>query len=471
MGNQPGALKAYEALASGHPGWAAAHFGLGSVLATMGRHDRAIKSLERAARLDGRNPRVLAVLAAALGQQGRADESLATLDRALAMSPGDTQSLVVRSEVLRMLGRSDEALATVEGAHREGNRHPALVTAFAQLAGSAGRVDDGVEAIEAVMGDAKVHPMARSSMLFTLGGLLDKAERYGRAFEAYAEANRSRGAVYDPAVDSAACEDRVSAWSAERMAGLPRGRSVSEVPVFVVGMPRSGTTLVEQIVASHAEGAGAGELVVVQSIARELVEPTRAGQGRGERLDGLQRASVDRGGRAVLKEMTRASGGGAARVVDKTPHNYQHVGLIELMLPKARVIHCVRDAMDTCLSCFFHDFGGRMNFGCSYRLVHLAHAYRLYERQMAHWRGVSGLEILEVKYEDLVSDQDAQTRRIVEFVGLEWDDACLRFYETQRAVTTHSMEQVRKPMYSSSVGRWKHYESQLDELRRGLGER
>jgi hypothetical protein len=163
--------------------------------------------------------------------------------------------------------------------------------------------------------------------------------------------------------------------------------------------------------------------------------------------------------------------GGAARFTDKQPQNFLHLGMIELLFPAARVVHCGRDARDTCLSCYTHLFGGGNNQPFAGRLEHLGRYYRAYERVMAHWRGVVSIPVLEVAYEDVVGDLEGSARRLVGFVGLEWDDACLRFHETRRDVITESADQVRRPLYSSSVGRWRRFEAHLAPLLAALGDR
>ncbi|MBK7406297.1 MAG: sulfotransferase [Phycisphaerales bacterium] len=235
-----------------------------------------------------------------------------------------------------------------------------------------------------------------------------------------------------------------------------------------MGMPRSGTSLVEQIIASHPGAYGGGELNFVAMAARDLLMPTVERPSIAAQLDALRQPTLDRESQKVQRLMTEPSPR-AERFTDKLPQNFLHLGMIELLFPQARVIHCRRDPRDTCLSCYTHLFGGANNQPFAGDLVHLGRYYRAYERIMEHWRRVTSLPMMEVVYEELVADLDGAARRVVEFTGLEWDEQCLRFYETRRDVITESADQVRRPIYSSSIGRWKRFGAHLDPLARALG--
>jgi len=247
------------------------------------------------------------------------------------------------------------------------------------------------------------------------------------------------------------------------MASLPRATGPSTRPIFVLGFPRSGTSLVEQILAAHPEVFAAGELQELRRIWRELVK-TR-GRGRVAGLAQLTQVDVNAAADRYLAAL-EALDSKSPRVTDKMPHNFEQLGLINLLFPHARVIHCIRSPLDTCLSCYATQFGLAHTYAAD--LTTLGRAYAQYHRLMAHWRAVLDVPMLDVRYEDLVADLDTHARRIVEFAGLPWDAACLRFYDTERAVTTASVAQVRTPIYTTSVGRWKTYAQSLEPLRLAL---
>jgi hypothetical protein len=227
-------------------------------------------------------------------------------------------------------------------------------------------------------------------------------------------------------------------------------------------MPRSGTSLVEQILATHPDVFGGGELASLGLVVSAISDAGRSqGIGTPEAYDLLSFNRVNAFAADYLATITSLNS--AARyVTDKMPSNFMRLGLAEILLPDCRVIHCVRDPRDTCLSCYFNYFEGGNAF--SFDLADLAAYYRDYRRMMDHWKQILTLPMLEVRYEDVVADQEGQTRRMLEFLDLPWDERCLSFHENKRHVATASREQVRKPLYASSVGRWKHYEKQIPEL-------
>jgi hypothetical protein len=234
----------------------------------------------------------------------------------------------------------------------------------------------------------------------------------------------------------------------------------SAAPIFIVGMPRSGTTLIEQILASHPKVFGAGELREMANLAGHI------GAAFPEAMPGLSGEELRRIGEQYVRSVTRLAPS-AERITDKMPGNFSLAGLIHLALPNARIIHACRDARDTAFSCFSLLFSGTLEF--TYDLAELGRYYRAYLKLMGHWREVlpEGI-MLEVQYEDVVGDLENQARRIIAHCGLEWDDACLSFYKTERSVRTASATQVRQPIYQSSIGRWRLHEEELGPLLREL---
>lgn len=232
-------------------------------------------------------------------------------------------------------------------------------------------------------------------------------------------------------------------------------------------MPRSGTTLVEQILASHPEVFGAGELTDMQDLLRQLTETSATSLPYPECLtliDGTVVARLADDYLARLRELSPD----APRVTDKLPSNFWHLGIIAVLFPHARIIHCMRDPMDVCLSCYFQDFDGYQPF--AYDLTDLGQYYTQYERVMAHWREVLPVPILDVRYEELIADTEYVARGMIAYCDLNWDEACLAFHETDRPVLTSSQWQVRLPAYTSSIGRWKHYDLHLGPLKRAVRE-
>ncbi len=303
---------------------------------------------------------------------------------------------------------------------------------------------------------------------FGLGRVLDESERYEEAFRHYAEGNalvkRQRelaGEWYDHNRFRVGVDRMIETFTPEFFAARRGWGDPSDRPVFVVGMPRSGTTLVHQIAASHSQVHGAGELSLLKQIEGEF-------GGDHEKLTVAEwsQAKAKEAARVYLAD-PRAINTTALRVVDKMPGNAVRLAQIGVLLPHARVVVCRRDPRDTCLSCFFQWFTQGLNY--SLDLADCGRYHVQIDRLIAHWIKVQPVTIMEMQYEELVSDLEGQSRRLIEFLGLPWEPACLEFYRAQTAVLTASIRQVRKPIYQKSVGRWKHYEKHLGPLFEALG--
>lgn len=324
-----------------------------------------------------------------------------------------------------------------------------------------------ISRIEELLEEPDVSEEGRINLHFALGKMFDDCKRYDKAFEHFREANRYKhrrvhfDATHYQRWSARVREVFTQAFFDDR-AGV--GDS-SERPVFIVGMPRSGTTLVEQILASHPQVYGADELTTIFDIVCALEERSAGGLKYPEIITELDDAALQWSAREYLDTLQRIDSR-AARVTDKMPTNFFHLGFIAVMLPRAKIIHCVRDAMDTCLSNFVQMFAEGHYY--SYDLSDLAVYYRGYEKAMSYWKNVLPIPIYEVRYEELVEDQERISRELIDHIGLEWDDRCLAFHETQRAVRTASNWQVRQPIYKSARKRWKNYEKDLSQLKSDL---
>jgi hypothetical protein len=343
--------------------------------------------------------------------------------------------------------------------------HPAVVMILAKTCSRFGACDLALERIEQLTSSTNTPPQVRQALHFAAGEFLDRQEKYDAAFEHFHRANALSGLRFDASAHAAHIDGLIRAYSAEAMKALPRATHGSQRPVFIVGMPRSGTSLVEQILSSHPAVFGAGELNDVNALAAQLPEhlhtrqpyPACLGELTGARLDTLAAGYLRR-----LQDLDAQ----ASRVTDKMPHNYLHLGLINLLFPEARVIHCTRDPRDTCLSIYFQSFSPAHSYATN--LANLGFYFREYLRLMEHWRRVLEVRMMEVNYEELVADVEGVSRRMVAFCGLDWDPACLEFQASGRRVSTASYEQVRQPVYTRSAGRWRHYARHLEPLFQAL---
>jgi hypothetical protein len=313
--------------------------------------------------------------------------------------------------------------------------------------------------------------MDRSTLRLTLGDVLDRHGAWDAAFTHYSEGNGLRkqwleqtGQAFDPAAHSRLVDLLIATFDRAYFDQRRHFGTYSEVPVFVVGMPRSGTTLIMHILSSHSQVAGPGELKDMAHFVTDLGKngALRGGYPRG--MPFVQESQVRSMAERYLRRLAKL-GGPATRVVDKMPDNFLCLGLIALLFPGARVIHCRRDPLDVCLSCYFQNF---QMASYSHSLEDLGRYHRDYQRLMRHWQRILPLRMLDVRYEDVVGRQEKMSRELVEFCGLEWQDRCLAFHQNAQPVGTASVLQVRKPIYSHSIGRWKNYASHLEPLRRAL---
>jgi tetratricopeptide (TPR) repeat protein len=426
---------------------------------SAGRPQTAEQTIRKLIDAQPGNIEALHTLAASLEQQSRVAEAGEAFRRVLELSPTNPRALAGHARVLQTEGRSDEARALLASALGAPRVQPVVLSTYAGLCVTPEQRRACISAARAVIEDLTVSAQDRAGLCFAIARLLDAEGDADAAFEMYTRANDLYPKLYNPHDRRAYTDDIIRTFSAQTSSSLPRARSGSHRPVFILGMPRSGTTLVEQILAAHPQVHAGGELQEMRRIWRDLV--TRLGGGMAAGLARLTQRDVDDAAGRYLSHLSTLHPD-APRVTDKMPHNFEQLGLINLLLPEARVIHCIRDPRDTCVSCYTTQFSTTHAY--SNDLAHLGHAYGEYHRLMAHWRTVLDIPVLDVVYEDVVGDIDAAARRIVEFVGLPWDDACTRFYEAKRAVTTASVEQVRKPVYSSSVARWRRYERRLGPL-------
>ncbi len=469
---------------------ALAHVHLGDALSRLGRYGEAEQALRRAVQLGPRRADAHLRLGTLLQWRGDFLGSETTLRRAAKLEPRSANALSVLGYTLNSLDRTQDARECFEKALRLDPRAATALCGLGWLTGTEGRFADAeallrkaleadpecIEAHTLLVSQRKMTredggwlqvthrmlerarpPIEEAKLRFALGKYYDDLGDHRQAFEQYRRANDLRkrvAAPYDPAERTAWVDDVVRMYSADLVAQRAQGANDSEVPVFVVGMMRSGTSLVEHIIASHRQAAGAGELQFWGMLAYKHPEFLRHHPPDA--------AFAGKQAEAYLKLLARR-GGEAARVVDKTPANADFLGLIHRVFPQARFIYMQRDPVDACLSCYFQDFSNAAAFAMD--LGDLAHYYREHHRLVTHWRSVLPKEVfLEVPYAELVADQEGWSRRIIEFIGLRWDARVLEFDRTERPVLTASGWQVRQKVYASSVGRSRNYQKFIGPL-------
>ena len=446
-----------------------AHINLGNMYFEQDSLDDAEHCFRDALRLKPEYIKPRFNLANVFVERDEFDQALEIFDDLLGQQPGAVNYLVAKAHALDRRGSYDAAYAIIRPLVDSGSAGMAGAALFGNLAPRFNCRDEAVTHLENLLSEEEnIEPETCRALHFSLGKLYDGLDAFDDAFRHYAEGNELRPTPYDP--DKAADDNRraIAFFSRERLASIPRTSVESDVPVFIVGMPRSGTSLVEQILACHPDVTGAGELGDVPKLAISLVH-TREDPDAADTmpLPAVDQEAVDAAARKYLDRLHEL-GGDSIRVTDKQMYNFQHLGLITRLFPGARIIHCERDPIDTCLSEYFQNFK-RGNF-FTFDLEHLGRYYVQYRRLMGHWREVLDTPILEINYERHVADPEGTCRRMLDFLDLEWDPKCLEFHESKRVTKTASRDQVRQPIYTRSAGRWRNYESHLEPLKRALAD-
>ena len=434
----------------------------------LGRFEDALEILEPLARERPNDIAVLFNLATAMRGMRRFDEAVAVLDRALASRAADPQLVALKARLRVGQGRLDEALTLLSKAIERTPGEPSLAIEFARVAPDAGRIDEAIGHLEAAQWNAAGLPApVRHALDFAHADALEAAGRHDVAFEAYRRANAARNMPWDPDAHTARVDAMIDAWTPGRLDDLPRADpDEAHAPIYIVGMPRSGTTLVDQILSMHpAVHAGGEQMIIPRSVMR-LANTPRGVLPMLDDPSNLTRAGVAAAASEIKTHFDALAD--EPFVTDKFPQNMLHLGAIALLTPGARVVHCLRDPLDTCLSCYFQNFLGTMPY--MYDLAHIGRFYADYRRLMDHWREALDLPIHDLSYESLVRDQEAETRRLLDFLGLPWEPACLDFHTSTQGVVTASEAQVAKPIYTTSVARWRRHAPRLQALAEALGD-
>ncbi|MEZ0370437.1 MAG: sulfotransferase, partial [Candidatus Sericytochromatia bacterium] len=442
---------------------------LGASLQTEGDFDAAEAHFRELLAEDPDNLFARMGVASAVQQKGDTQTAVDLLDEVLQANPDQLEAIAGKATVLEKQRRFDEAYALIKPLIDQGVSNDAIAEAYALVCLRTKRYAEPLAYLDQVLADPDLHFHLRRGILFRLGDLHDKLKQPEKAFPYYVSANALKPQRFERKHCVAETDAIIGAFDAEVIARL-RERwpgSASRLPIFIVGMPRSGTTLTEQILASHPDVFGAGELRQLGQCFRDLLgdELPMNPAALRKHLLGLAPEAFERAAQSYLEHLAGLSGGDYLRVTDKMPANFRYLGLIRVLFPKATLIHCQRHPLDTCLSCFSHDF---RHLEFTNDLENLGLYYRQYQRYMAHWQSIPELGLLEAVYEETVADQEAVSRRLVAHAGLYWDSKCLDFHTSERHVRTASYEQVRNPIYTSSLQRWKPYEAFLEPLKQWI---
>lgn len=437
---------------------------LGETLIEMGRPRMALPCFERLALIRTTSAQPLRRVAEMHYKLGNIDAAIQHFQRAIALDPDDRVTRISLGDAYESAGKFKQARMQYMAVLSRSVDSPIALARLLQL--REGSVEVALLAKARQLADSESLPAdARIRLSVGLAHFFDRHGEYDDAFRYLKLGNDQRRALqpYDSDGFSRAVDALIQVFSpALFQAHASSAESHSERPLFIVGMPRSGTTLTEQILASHPAVAPGGELSTILGIVRQVGKLAETGRPYPHGVPALSANQMAKLRGIYLSRLDQVSAN-AARVTDKLPFNFMHLGLIALLFPASRVIHCSRHPLDTSLSCYFTSFAQEIGFASDLRS--LGRYYLDYQRLMAHWRAVLPIPILEVRYEDMVADLRHVVQDILDHCGLGWQDACMAFHTTDRGVRTPSRWQVRQRIYASSIGRWKNYEKHLQPLR------
>jgi tetratricopeptide (TPR) repeat protein len=423
--------------------------------------------IERAVRVQPKNGRLRAHLGRRHLALGALKRALTQFETALKLDKDNAEAIGGKATVLIAQNHYDRARRLL-APWIDGSPPPPIAAPALRVLVHDDDLDGAIALGRRVLDAGHPPTMPLSWTCFSLGKAYERNGDYPEAFAAVEQAHAIDSTPYDPEVRRRLVDDLIAAFPRARLDALPRPAEPSSIPIFVVGMPRSGSTLVERILHAHPKIKGVGELDALRPIVLGLPDAIGSSAFYPDCVPELEAAHVDAAAAAYLARVRKLAPG-AERVADKYLSNYLHIGMIEVLFPTARVVHCRRNPLDNCLSCFMEPLrSSQAPFAGD--LASLGHYYREYRRLMAHWRSVIEVPMLDLDYETMVDDQEGTSRRLIEFCGLPWDDACLEFHTVRKVDQTISFDQVRRPIYRSALGRAERFGALLDPLRAALGD-
>jgi Flp pilus assembly protein TadD len=474
---------------------------LGAVKLTSGKPEEAVRHFSRALDLNERHTDALNNIAAALRKLYRFESALAYLRRLAQLRPNSADVMRNLADTLYNVGLVTESIAIFHEAIRLDPPGKAARLGMAEACEAAGKFKQARWQYLTVLRRDPENALALSKLLQLRDGTIDagwveRAQRLAERSDTLVDAKTrlniglayhfDRTGGYDSAFRqlklardrqaqlrpfssdgySAAVDALVKVLTKGFFRSAPRLEASSERPIFIVGMPRSGTTLTEQVLATHPRVAAGGELAALPTASYRVQELSGEQLAYPYGLTSMSAASLEKLAGAYLEQLQKIDTDDR-KVTDKLPFNFMHLGIVALMFPNAKVVHCRRAPMDNCMSCYFTSFAEEVQFAND--LGTLGRYYADYHRLMQHWQDVLPLNVYTLQYEDLVANTEATMRDLLAYCGLEWEPACLKFYDTARGIRTPSRWQVRQPIYRNSVARWRNYEAHLAPLERALG--
>ena len=445
------------------PDFVGAIIDLAQVLKDEGRFEEAISNFRRAIELEPGNVKAQFLLGSALAPSALTYEAIEAYQRALELRPSHVGAHLGLGHVLKTVGRQKEAVDSYRECIRLRPDNGATYWSLANLKTynlSSADIEEMVSQLE----DGDVNKESEVNFLFALAKATEDRKDFDLAWQYYEKGNAERRMTeyYDPVRAEVINDKVIETFDAELLAKLGGQGHADPAPIFVLGLPRSGSTLIEQILASHSQVEGTSELPYVAHAMNSLNLNRADGINYPEAVRELGANNLKLLGQKYLRDAQMHRTEGAPRFIDKMPNNFPSVGFINLILPNAKIIDARRHPLDSCLSCYRQLFARGQPF--TYDLTDIGEYFLEYQRLMDHWHEVLPGQVLTMQYEDVVQDFETQVRRLLDFCDLPWEESCVRFYETDRPVRTASSEQVRQPVHSKSINFWRNFEDKLDEL-------
>lgn len=456
LGQPEAAIRHYARLLSRNPGIASAHYNVALLYKKLKRYKEALASYEQAVQLGIEGIEEvysnMGVLYSEMRNEKKAQEMF---ERAIETDSRYIPALFNLAGLHEELGRREAAAELYERILEIDPRHWDSLARLAQLRRAEESADQTIESLQAALREDQGDLLAREGLFFALGNLLDAAGRYDEAFDAYRTANelgRLRNPTYERGVAEQGVDILRAFFDAYRVNSM--ATDIVASPVFICGMFRSGSSLVEQMLAAHPSVTAGGELEFLSRIVTGGLSPYPA------KLQEMSRSDLEQLGNEYLARLDELFPG-AKHVTDKKPDNFLHLGLVRCLFPRARIIYTRRNKADNCLSIFFQQLGGQLAYATD--LGDIGHYFDLQQKLMSHWQACFGDRIFTVDYDELVQSPEPVLRELLDFLGLEWDENCLDFQNARTAVKTASVLQVRQPLHTESSGRWRNYSAYLDD--------
>lgn len=438
----------------------------GSILTSMESYKDALTTFKKALKIKPNDIGGICGLGKVYYKQGKYQEAIRQFDQALRMEANNQMALAGKAESLAKRGRTEVARDLLELQVKSGKASTELQLVYASLQQRLGLNAEAIEVIEKFLQDESLPINTRTVFWFIAARAYEQLGNYQQAFDGYTTANELCKRPFDYYKFATGLHTMAGLFSQENLSAMAQSSCESELPVFIVGMPLSGSTLVEQIIHAHPQAFGAGEVEIINMGLLEV--PKIAGEQIQFPAGFLQlnQDHLDYIANKCLSQYKRI-GKQAKRVVDKNLMAFQKLGMVWRLFPNARIIHCKRDPLEMCLSCFIAQLDTR-NHPFSTEIEDIGNYHRSYEKIMDHWRDVVKIPMLEVQYEELVENQEEVSRRIINYLGLKWDDKCLRFFEAKRHIRTLSADQVIQPIFRTALGRTERFKDQLGPLKKVL---